>query len=146
MRRHRPGHCPAAKSQLFRMSPIGKAVRENDAAKRGHDVKGLRVTARSRPKLSAARPFGPVLSTKGIARAKSRAFRRDWIAERSARRAATERGRSARTKPRRGRIAQLVEQLTLNQRVPGSSPGAPTIAGIFHYRIHTAEATDSAFG
>ena len=26
----------------------------------------------------------------------------------------------------RGRIAQLVEQLTLNQRVPGSSPGAPT--------------------
>src|SRR5262245_4863674 len=31
--------------------------------------------------------------------------------------------------PRRwsGRIAQLVEQLTLNQRVPGSSPGAPTI-------------------
>ena len=30
--------------------------------------------------------------------------------------------------PRRhsGRIAQLVEQLTLNQRVPGSSPGAPT--------------------
>ena len=29
----------------------------------------------------------------------------------------------------RGRIAQLVEQLTLNQRVPGSSPGAPTIAG-----------------
>ena len=27
-----------------------------------------------------------------------------------------------------GRIAQLVEQLTLNQRVPGSSPGAPTIA------------------
>src|ERR1700712_1138938 len=29
--------------------------------------------------------------------------------------------------PRPGRIAQLVEQLTLNQRVPGSSPGAPTI-------------------
>ena len=28
---------------------------------------------------------------------------------------------------RSGRIAQLVEQLTLNQRVPGSSPGAPTI-------------------
>ena len=27
---------------------------------------------------------------------------------------------------RPGRIAQLVEQLTLNQRVPGSSPGAPT--------------------
>ena len=27
-----------------------------------------------------------------------------------------------------GRIAQLVEQLTLNQRVPGSSPGAPNIA------------------
>ncbi|MDB5719815.1 MAG: hypothetical protein JWP15_433 [Alphaproteobacteria bacterium] len=26
-----------------------------------------------------------------------------------------------------GRIAQLVEQLTLNQRVPGSSPGASTI-------------------
>src|SRR5262249_39199898 len=25
-----------------------------------------------------------------------------------------------------GRIAQLVEQPTLNQRVPGSSPGAPT--------------------
>ena len=25
-----------------------------------------------------------------------------------------------------GRIAQLVEQLTLNQRVPGSSPGAST--------------------
>src|SRR5689334_25365231 len=35
-----------------------------------------------------------------------------------------------RTEPFRGgifgRIAQLVEQLTLNQRVPGSSPGAPT--------------------
>ena len=30
--------------------------------------------------------------------------------------------------PGSGRIAQLVEQLTLNQRVPGSSPGAPTIA------------------
>ena len=29
----------------------------------------------------------------------------------------------------RGRIAQLVEQLTLNQRVVGSSPTAPTIAG-----------------
>src|SRR6218665_4166527 len=28
---------------------------------------------------------------------------------------------------RHGRIAQLVEQLTLNQRVPGSSPGASTI-------------------
>src|ERR1700749_1807138 len=28
--------------------------------------------------------------------------------------------------PVSGRIAQLVEQLTLNQRVPGSSPGAPT--------------------
>ena len=28
--------------------------------------------------------------------------------------------------PSAGRIAQLVEQLTLNQRVPGSSPGAPT--------------------
>src|SRR5262245_50967540 len=28
--------------------------------------------------------------------------------------------------PCAGRIAQLVEQLTLNQRVPGSSPGAPT--------------------
>ena len=28
--------------------------------------------------------------------------------------------------PSSGRIAQLVEQLTLNQRVPGSSPGAPT--------------------
>jgi hypothetical protein len=30
---------------------------------------------------------------------------------------------------RHGRIAQLVEQLTLNQRVPGSSPGASTIRG-----------------
>src|SRR6185295_9206418 len=28
--------------------------------------------------------------------------------------------------PRSGRIAQLVEQMTLNHRVPGSSPGAPT--------------------
>ncbi|MDF2999451.1 MAG: hypothetical protein K0R27_5088 [Xanthobacteraceae bacterium] len=28
--------------------------------------------------------------------------------------------------PRDGRIAQLVEQLTLNQRVLGSSPSAPT--------------------
>jgi hypothetical protein len=28
--------------------------------------------------------------------------------------------------PRLGRIAQLVEQLTLNQRVLGSSPSAPT--------------------
>ena len=28
--------------------------------------------------------------------------------------------------PRLGRIAQLVEQLTLNQRVQGSSPCAPT--------------------
>ena len=32
-----------------------------------------------------------------------------------------------RRSPASGRIAQLVEQLTLNQRVPGSSPGAPTI-------------------
>src|SRR5262245_969343 len=38
-----------------------------------------------------------------------------------------------------GRIAQLVEQLTLNQRVPGSSPGAPTtlkrlaLRGFFHF-------------
>jgi hypothetical protein len=31
-----------------------------------------------------------------------------------------------------GRIAQLVEQLTLNQRVPGSSPGAPTISSEFY--------------
>ena len=30
-----------------------------------------------------------------------------------------------------GRIAQLVEQLTLNQRVQGSSPCAPTIANHF---------------
>ena len=29
--------------------------------------------------------------------------------------------------PRNGRIAQLVEQLTLNQRVLGSSPSASTI-------------------
>src|SRR5216683_787742 len=29
--------------------------------------------------------------------------------------------------PVSGRIAQLVEQMTLNHRVPGSSPGAPTI-------------------
>jgi hypothetical protein len=28
--------------------------------------------------------------------------------------------------PGSGRIAQLVEQMTLNHRVPGSSPGAPT--------------------
>jgi hypothetical protein len=37
-------------------------------------------------------------------------------------------------RPRRhfGRIAQLVEQLTLNQRVPGSSPGAPTKNPIKH--------------
>jgi hypothetical protein len=28
--------------------------------------------------------------------------------------------------PSSGRIAQLVEQMTLNHRVPGSSPGAPT--------------------
>src|SRR6202795_960463 len=28
--------------------------------------------------------------------------------------------------PVSGRIAQLVEQMTLNHRVPGSSPGAPT--------------------
>jgi hypothetical protein len=33
-----------------------------------------------------------------------------------------------------GRIAQLVEQLTLNQRVPGSSPGAPT-SKINHLRL-----------
>src|SRR5262249_8990879 len=31
-----------------------------------------------------------------------------------------------------GRIAQLVEQLTLKQRVPGSSPGAPTTASRFN--------------
>ena len=30
-----------------------------------------------------------------------------------------------------GRIAQLVEQLTLNQRVTGSSPVAPTIPSRF---------------
>ena len=33
---------------------------------------------------------------------------------------------SRRVSGRAGRIAQVVEQLTLNQRVPGSSPGAPT--------------------
>ena len=45
----------------------------------------------------------------------------------------TSRGRFAKRRPSQGfsgpasgRIAQLVEQLTLNQRVPGSSPGAPT--------------------
>ena len=45
----------------------------------------------------------------------------------------TSRGRFAKRRPLArlsragsGRIAQLVEQLTLNQRVPGSSPGAPT--------------------
>jgi hypothetical protein len=30
-----------------------------------------------------------------------------------------------------GRIAQLVEQMTLNHRVPGSSPGAPTTPAFF---------------
>src|SRR5882724_11651724 len=33
---------------------------------------------------------------------------------------------ATRPRPCVGRIAQLVEQLTLNQRVPGSNPGAPT--------------------
>ena len=31
----------------------------------------------------------------------------------------------------KGRIAQVVEQLTLNQRVQGSSPCAPTVAYVF---------------
>ena len=35
--------------------------------------------------------------------------------------------RRLRSQPVDGRIAQLVEQLTLNQRVLGSSPSAPTI-------------------
>src|SRR5208282_5950360 len=34
--------------------------------------------------------------------------------------------------PRAGCIAQLVEQLTLNQRVAGSSPAAPTIKSNTH--------------
>ena len=45
----------------------------------------------------------------------------------------TSRGRFAKRRPLAkafragsGRIAQLVEQMTLNHRVPGSSPGAPT--------------------
>src|SRR5277367_5707475 len=45
----------------------------------------------------------------------------------------TSRGRFAKRRPLvkafpagSGRIAQLVEQMTLNHRVPGSSPGAPT--------------------
>jgi hypothetical protein len=40
-----------------------------------------------------------------------------------------------------GRIAQLVEQLTLNQRVPGSSPGAPTniINDLLVNRMSSAE-------
>ncbi len=39
--------------------------------------------------------------------------------------------------PRLGRIAQLVEQLTLNQRVQGSSPCAPTnpFKGLGHARL-----------
>src|SRR5437868_15348458 len=52
----------------------------------------------------------------------------------------TMRGRFAKRPPsqrlfrtRSGRIAQLVEQLTLNQRVPGSSPGAPT--KLFKYLV-----------
>ncbi len=47
----------------------------------------------------------------------------------------------------RGRIAQLVEQLTLNQRVPGSSPGAPTNSGDFpDLRRIRREAWDRATG
>src|SRR6185312_1143175 len=45
-----------------------------------------------------------------------------------------------------GRIAQLVEQLTLNQRVPGSSPGAPTnkINGLVDTgRVHSDSHSDS---
>jgi hypothetical protein len=34
-----------------------------------------------------------------------------------------------------GRIAQLVEQLTLNQRVQGSSPCAPTIDPLMLFSI-----------
>ena len=41
--------------------------------------------------------------------------------------AAIERGTASRFGGFDGRIAQLVEQLTLNQRVLGSSPSAPTI-------------------
>ena len=48
------------------------------------------------------------------------------LPDRSALRAAVLRGPEPERKPRRGRIAQLVEQLTLNQRVAGSSPAAPT--------------------
>ena len=38
-----------------------------------------------------------------------------------------------------GRIAQLVEQLTLNQRVPGSSPGAPTIGKLLFSKTFERE-------
>jgi hypothetical protein len=41
--------------------------------------------------------------------------------------AAVERGKPRALIVSDGRIAQLVEQLTLNQRVLGSSPSAPTI-------------------
>ena len=41
--------------------------------------------------------------------------------------AAVERGKPRALIVSDGRIAQLVEQLTLNQRVQGSSPCAPTI-------------------
>ena len=38
-----------------------------------------------------------------------------------------------------GRLAQLVEQLTLNQRVGGSSPPSPTIfSGIFFWHFFLA--------
>ena len=43
--------------------------------------------------------------------------------------------------PSSGRIAQLVEQMTLNHRVPGSSPGAPTkpFKSFGHARIIVAD-------
>ena len=79
-------------------------------------------------------PLGRLSSS--LPRERHRTRRALSAPENSYRTAAVRRGRALSTSRRRfvidrascgGCIAQLVEQLTLNQRVPGSSPGAPTI-------------------
>ena len=89
--------------------------------------------ADGRPPIAAAVGFSPTIAARqkppgspgGFCMCRLRRTRRVcWTVRR---RFATRRrlaGLPASVRP--GRIAQLVEQLTLNQRVPGSSPGAPT--------------------
>ena len=74
--------------------------------------------------ISAFPPFGPPCSLSGVL--DSTPYRIDVQGSYSVA-FAQKQSSSFSTNPMKGRLAQSVEQLTFNQRVPGSSPGAPTI-------------------